>query len=398
MIRKFALCLLALIVLGTTVFAQPADMGLRSLIAVRQRLLMLTERAGRPNPVTTELQLTNDQRLELAALREEIVIFAREQDQQRQQNVPTSKENESRFARTVENQLNSILDEGQRRRLSQLELQQDGAVALNRPEFATKLELTAAQRLRIRDAQRQFAFGAGRAAGPDYESFGHACYAILDDKQRAAWQDLIGPPSDAVRQRAPVVAGPVPEAKATPPTRFAVGPGSGRLEKPSVIQDLQLSDELVRQFADAHKEYNDAVAAVQGTHNAPLDRRQQVSQELKRSIQAFQNLCDTSLTDAQLARLRQLHFQSRGEQALLEEDFRHAAKLTDEQINSLDRLLTANKVDASAPLADQIQLRQKTLERGLKYLSSPQRKIWDQMTGPLLPLESLLDASEVNAE
>lgn len=398
MIRKFALCLLALIVLSTTVFAQPADMGLRSLIAVRQRLLMLTERAGRPNPVTTELQLTNDQRLELAALREEIVIFAREQDQQRQQNVPTSKENESRFARTVENQLNSILDEGQRRRLSQLELQQDGAVALNRPEFATKLELTAAQRLRIRDAQRQFAFGAGRAAGPDYESFGHACYAILDDKQRAAWQDLIGPPSDAVRQRAPVVAGPVPEAKATPPTRFAVGPGSGRLEKPSVIQDLQLSDELVRQFADAHKEYNDAVAAVQGTHNAPLDRRQQVSQELKRSIQAFQNLCDTSLTDAQLARLRQLHFQSRGEQALLEEDFRHAAKLTDEQINSLDRLLTANKVDASAPLADQIQLRQKTLERGLKYLSSPQRKIWDQMTGPLLPLESLLDASEVNAE
>lgn len=398
MIRKFALCLLALIVLSTTVFAQPADMGLRSLIAVRQRLLMLTERAGRPNPVTTELQLTNDQRLELAALREEIVIFAREQDQQRQQNVPTSKENESRFARTVENQLNSILDEGQRRRLSQLELQQDGAVALNRPEFATKLELTAAQRLRIRDAQRQFAFGAGRAAGPDYESFGHACYAILDDKQRAAWQDLIGPPSDAVRQRAPVVAGPVPEAKATPPTRFAVGPGSGRLEKPSVIQDLQLSDELVRQFADAHKEYNDAVAAVQGTHNAPLDRRQQVSQELKRSIQAFQNLCDTSLTDAQLARLRQLHFQSRGEQALLEEDFRHAAKLTDEQINSLDRLLTANKVDASAPLADQIQLRQKTLERGLKYLSSPQRKIWDQMTGPLLPLESLLDASEANAE
>ncbi len=398
MIRKFALCLLALIVLSTTVFAQPADMGLRSLIAVRQRLLMLTERAGRPNPVTTEIQLTNDQRLELAALREEIVIFAREQDQQRQQNVPTSKENESRFARTVENQLNSILDEGQRRRLSQLELQQDGAVALNRPEFATKLELTAAQRLRIRDAQRQFAFGAGRAAGPDYESFGHACYAILDDKQRAAWQDLIGPPSDAVRQRAPVVAGPVPEAKATPPTRFAVGPGSGRLEKPSVIQDLQLSDELVRQFADAHKEYNDAVAAVQGTHNAPLDRRQQVSQELKRSIQAFQNLCDTSLTDAQLARLRQLHFQSRGEQALLEEDFRHAAKLTDEQINSLDRLLTANKVDASAPLADQIQLRQKTLERGLKYLSSPQRKIWDQMTGPLLPLESLLDASEANAE
>lgn len=398
MIRKFALCLLALIVLSTTVFAQPADMGLRSVIAVRQRLLMLTERAGRPNPVTTEIQLTNDQRLELAALREEIVIFAREQDQQRQQNVPTSKENESRFARTVENQLNSILDEGQRRRLSQLELQQDGAVALNRPEFATKLELTAAQRLRIRDAQRQFAFGAGRAAGPDYESFGHACYAILDDKQRAAWQDLIGPPSDAVRQRAPVVAGPVPEAKATPPTRFAVGPGSGRLEKPSVIQDLQLSDELVRQFADAHKEYNDAVAAVQGTHNAPLDRRQQVSQELKRSIQAFQNLCDTSLTDAQLARLRQLHFQSRGEQALLEEDFRHAAKLTDEQINSLDRLLTANKVDASAPLADQIQLRQKTLERGLKYLSSPQRKIWDQMTGPLLPLESLLDASEVNAE
>lgn len=398
MIRKFALCLLALIVLSTTVFAQPADMGLRSVIAVRQRLLMLTERAGRPNPVTTEIQLTNDQRLELAALREEIVIFAREQDQQRQQNVPTSKENESRFARTVENQLNSILDEGQRRRLSQLELQQDGAVALNRPEFATKLELTAAQRLRIRDAQRQFAFGAGRAAGPDYESFGHACYAILDDKQRAAWQDLIGPPSDAVRQRAPVVAGPVPEAKATPPTRFAVGPGSGRLEKPSVIQDLQLSDELVRQFADAHKEYNDAVAAVQGTHNAPLDRRQQVSQELKRSIQAFQNLCDTSLTDAQLARLRQLHFQSRGEQALLEEDFRHAAKLTDEQINSLDRLLTANKVDASAPLADQIQLRQKTLERGLKYLSSPQRKIWDQMTGPLLPLESLLDASEANAE
>jgi hypothetical protein len=390
MLRTFSACLLALISLQTMVMGQASRESERSLLSLRQKMLMLNRRG--PGSVIDELQIANGQLVELAALREEIAIFSREQGKTLDRSVPPAKEGEIDFARAAAETLNSILDDQQRRRLAQLELQRDGAMALVLPGVPTTLELSAAQKVRIQDAQRDFVHVQGFRPAESYTYFGHACYAILNEKQRSKWQEMIGEPSEAVQSRAPLVPGRIPPQETTARQLTGISP-SALLETPAAKAQLGLSAEQLTQLAESRLKFEQLFSQREAMTTGSVDRSQTTKylRELMQSQAAYRKLCDEALSDVQKMRLHELQFQSLREQALLQREFREAARLSDDQINSLDRLLKSQQIEATLSPKEKLIARQEILERGLKYLSDSQRQVWDRMTGPLVPPESLLN-------
>ncbi|MDB5347912.1 MAG: hypothetical protein JWP89_6289 [Schlesneria sp.] len=370
--------------------AQTSEGDVRDLRAVQHKMMMLRRQRGVPVTVAAELQITNGQHVELAALREEISLFTREQDKTRSRNASPSKEGEISFARAADEKLNSILSDEQRQRLAQLDIQQGGAVRVVRSDFAPKLEISAAQQLRMRDAQRDILHSKGLPGPEAYATFGHACYAILNDMQRAKWKEMVGEPSEAIQCRAPLLPGPVPEpAKETTSRRIISLPPYIHLEKPVGREQLRLTDDQVAQLTEARTKYQKLAAQRAEMTGTSLERAEFTGTVLQ-TQRAYFALCDKILSEDQKTRLNELQFQSLCEQALLERVFREAARLSDDQINSLDRLLTAHPVATTLAPHEKLAIRQETLQLGLKYLSDSQRLVWDRMTGSPVPPESLL--------
>jgi len=398
MIRKLAICLLMLTMSTTNVSAQSQESGTRRLLDISQRLSMLRDRFGKAMSVADEIQLTDSQRVELAALREELSIFNRARARAGDQRSPAAKDTTLEFASAMEERLGAILSAEQNQRIAQLELQQDGAMSLLRPSFASRLNLSAAQQLRIRDAQQDHLRSNGLPQPASYEEFGHACYAILTDQQRLAWSEMVGPSSNVIRQRAAVVPGPITPAKQNQPFRLSSLAPYAHLEKAIAIKELQLTDELATRLAEARSRYEQSIEAIRKSSNLTLEERQGAALEMRQALQAYLDMYENELTDLQKQRLRELQFQSLCERALLEREFRQAAKLSDEQINSLDKLLSIRKEDAQASPEETMRFRQQTLQKGLTYLADSQRQVWDRLSGGPVPLESLWESPKVGKE
>lgn len=392
MLRIITFGLMALASLQAIAIAQTSEGDFRDLRAIQHKMMMLRRQPGRQMTVADELQITNGQFVELAALREEISLFTGEQDKTRSRNAPPSKEGEISFARAADEKLNSILSDEQRQRLAQLDIQQDGAMRVVRSDIAAKLEISAAQQLRMRDAQRDILHSKGQPGPEAYATFGHACYAILNDKQRAKWKEMVGEPSEAIQCRAPLLPGPVPEpAKGATSRRNVSLPPYTHLEKPVSNEQLRLTDDQVVQLTEARTKYKKLAAQRTEMTGSSLERAEFTGTVIQ-TQRAYFALCDRILSEDQKTRLNELQFQSLCERALLERAFREAARLSDDQINSIDRLLTAHPVATTLSPHEQLTIRQETLQLGLKYLSDSQRLVWDRMTGSLVPLESLLKA------
>jgi len=117
------------------------------------------------------------------------------------------------FAKTQEVQtkaVNDILDSKQQKRYHQLELQQQGPMAVARPEVAKELNLTDDQKSKIKDIQtaqqekmREIFQGAGQ--GGDRQAMmtqmqalqkaaGEKVEGVLTDAQKAQWKTMTGEP------------------------------------------------------------------------------------------------------------------------------------------------------------------------------------------------------------
>lgn len=399
--KCLAIWLMLVVVLPTVAWGQETEPAPLRVIKLHQKLSLMSARPFRDGQTTVpeDLQLRKEQLLELASVREEVTLFMQDRLRVPSQDLEAQQKEAATFLNGIENRLTAILDEKQVQRLAQLDLQRAGAMALiGQPAVIKKLGLTASQRLRIMDAQADHT--AGGAAG--FADFGHAAYEILTDQQRATWNEMIGEPLASLRTMSPVVAGPVnpvakPVVNAAARDRESLTPVS-RLQNPVVIAELQLTEEQLTKLAESYSKYNEL--ARQRTMDGRLIRGELIA-EINKARQAYQTLFTQTLTETQRTRLREIQFQSQGERVLLQREFREAAKLTDEQIESLERLMVARLKDPASPSANSTvaanqasaQYRQETLQQAFKLLSDRQREVWDRMAGKIVPIEGLYDTT-----
>jgi hypothetical protein len=111
------------------------------------------------------------------------------------------------FLRARDEKVNALLTAEQKSRLKQIELQQSGAIALDREEIAKELNLSAEQRSAVRTATREssarftpFRGGPGAQPPPSREEAerlfkerDEKILSVLDDEQRKVWLAMQGP-------------------------------------------------------------------------------------------------------------------------------------------------------------------------------------------------------------
>jgi hypothetical protein len=377
MLRSLPQYLIALAILRTIALGQVSSDDSPSLAGLERKLSMIGHRSietGSTTPtVSDELLLTQIQYRQIATLRGYLLLH--------QQGLTSRNRQEYDPPQVAFDKLKSILSEDQRRRLDQLDLQREGALALLEPNVAEKLGLSTAQRLRIGDAQGDYLIGTSAPLVESHKNFGHACYAILTEPQRVAWNEMMGDPSEAIRNLAPVIAGPIPKViAALPRSREALYLS---LTQPIIQVELQLTDDQSAQLAASLKQVTEYFAGMQSGRHQQKKKRKSV-------LGDYRDLCDELLSDRQKNRLDELVFQSKGERSLLERDFRVVASLTDDQINWLGDFLESRTKELIAAHQNSVRSREETLRRGRQYLSEEQRAVWNKMAGKALPLEDLL--------
>ncbi len=377
MTRSLPQYLIAFAILPSIALGQVSSDDSPSLAGLERKLSMIGRgsiETGSTTPtVSDELLLTENQYRQIATLRGYLVIH--------QPGLTSRNRQEYDPPQVALDKLKSILNEDQRRRLDQLDLQREGALALLEPNMAEKLGLSTAQRLRIRDAQRDYLIGTPAPLIETHKNFGHACYAILTEPQRLAWNEMMGEPSEAIRNLAPVSAGPIPKViAALPRSREALYLS---LTQPIIHVELQLTDDQSAKLAASLQQLTECLA---GTQSGSRQQRKSI-----RSVLGdYRDLCEELLSDLQKNRLDELVFQSKGEHSLLERDFRVVAGLTDDQINWLGNFLESRTKELIAARQNSVRSREETLRRGLQRLSDEQRVVWHKMAGKVLPLEELL--------
>jgi hypothetical protein len=377
MTRSLPQYLIALVILGSIALGQVSSNGSPSLTGLERKLSMIGRgsiETGSTTPtVSDELLLTEIQYRQIATLRGYLLLH--------QQGLTSRNRQEYDPPQIAFDKLKSILSEDQRRRLDQLDLQREGALALLESNVAERLGLSAAQRLRIGDAQSDYLIGTSAPLIETHKNFGHACYAILTEPQRVAWNEMMGEPSEAIRNLAPIIAGPIPNViAALPRSREALYLS---LTQPILQVELQLTDDQSAKLAASLKQLTEYFAGMQSGR-----RRQR--KNMKSVLGDYQDLCEELLSDLQKNRLDELVFQSKGELSLLERDFRLVASLTDDQINWLGDFLESRTNELIAARQNSVRSREETLRRGLQHLSEEQRIAWNKMAGKVLPLEDLL--------
>lgn len=366
------------------------------LVDLRNRLSLISQNAPEGKlSVADDMKLSKDQRAQLASVRDELILFYEESKKER--GVEVRRQRQTEFATKFEDRVAAILDVAQRKRLDELDLQQAGALAIEQPAVVRKLELTPAQLVRIRDAQ------SDRRATRDgllgLIEFGYACHAILTEKQRETWNEMIGEPLASLDHMAPVVAGPVNPVKprAQPSTYenelYVPFP---TLKHPVIATELQLTKEQLAKLKETYAKLDDIY-----TNRDPNQTPEQRDEESRKSVQArraYMTRLTEVLTETQQVRLRQINRQFRGEYVMLQRDFREAAKLTDEQIDSLSRLMETRRKDPAANprtagAREAAQHHQETVRQALKLLSDEQRDVWNKMTGKPIAMEELWQRS-----
>ncbi|MBS0203435.1 MAG: hypothetical protein JSS49_11085 [Planctomycetes bacterium] len=348
--------------------------------------------------LTDELKITEDQRVSITALQEDCAAYVKVRrapplmvERLETPDVTERRKADAEFVQNGEEKLKRILAEDQLRRLEQLELQQDGARALLRPDITQKLNLRVAQRLRILEAQRDSSL-----KGTD---FGVACYQILSEAQRQAWNDLIGEPSAAVIPHSRIAAvAPAGQRVRPPLVELTAAPyiPYSYLRHPSIQADLKLTPDQIAKLSEAGERLDELTKTRGQTADRNLEQARGRSQA---GGDYLKTLIDT-LTETQKQRIAQIRFQGHGPDAILDRQFRDEAKLTDDQIDGLDQLLRDRTSNPESPVRtteksalDNFRARRayeaETVQLALKQLSDIQRAVWDKMTGEPVAFEAL---------
>lgn len=112
------------------------------------------------------------------------------------------------FDRQSETLITVVLEPNQASRLSELYLQRDGIRAFERPEVATKLELSDEQKQRLQSLRETFVENRPRRSTLEQqrqlrEKEQEALRELLNEEQQTLWQQLLGKPFDfsATRRR-----------------------------------------------------------------------------------------------------------------------------------------------------------------------------------------------------
>ncbi|HEY4261920.1 MAG TPA: hypothetical protein VGM98_17245 [Schlesneria sp.] len=377
MLRSLPQYLIAFAILPSIALGQASSDGSHALITLERKFSMIgrgSVETGSTTPtVSDELLLTTIQHQQIVTLRGYLLLH--------QQGLTSRNRQGFDPAQVAFDKLQLILSDDQRRRLDQLDLQREGALALLEPQVAEKLGLSTAQRLRIRDAHEDYLTGTSAPLVETHKNFGHACHAILTEPQRVTWNEVLGEPTEAIRNLAAVTTGPIPEVTPVAPrSREAL---YTCLTQPVIQAELQLTEDQLAKLTVSLKRLTEYF---EGTHSGR--RRQKTSMMTVR--RDHQNLCEELLTHVQKSRLDELMFQSQGENSLLERDFRAAARLTNDQINWLGAFLESRTTEMITTRQNLARSREENLRRGLQYLPEEQRTVWNQMAGKVLPLEDLL--------
>jgi Spy/CpxP family protein refolding chaperone len=129
-------------------------------------------------------------------------------EEERQKRFDEMRKNAEEATKGIDEKVGKILNEEQGKRLKQLQLQREGAMALNRPEVIQKLALTADQQAQIKQIQE----AARPAGGPRFdpkqtdeerqtavkkirekrEKAQKDCFAVLNDDQMLDWTKMCG--------------------------------------------------------------------------------------------------------------------------------------------------------------------------------------------------------------
>jgi hypothetical protein len=349
------------------------------------------------NRLTEELKITEDQRLSITALQEDCTAYVKVRrapphmvERVEATDVAERRKADDEFVQNSEEKLKRILSDDQRHRLEQLELQQDGARALLRSEVTQKLHLRVVQQLRIFEAQHDSA-----VKGTD---FGVACYQILSEAQRQAWNELIGEPSAAVIPHSRIAAVAPTGQRARPPlvelTAFPYIPYS-YIRRPSIQADLKLTPDQIAKLSEVGDKLNELTK----TRSQTADINMEQARERSKAGGDYLKALSDTLTETQKQRVAQIRFQGHGPDSMLDREFRDEAKLTDDQIDGLDQLLRDRASNPEAPTrtteksAFDFRARRayeaETIQLALKHLSAIQRAVWDKMTGEPVAFETL---------
>ncbi|MGO9111934.1 MAG: hypothetical protein ACLP9L_22130 [Thermoguttaceae bacterium] len=171
--------------------------------------------------VQTELNLNDDQKTQITTLisetREKMrasigqINFQEMQDlsqEERQKRFDEIRKKAEEASKGVDEKVNKLLDAKQVERLKQLQLQREGASALNRPEVIQKLALTDDQQAKIKKIQADGMAAARPNFDPNQtpeerqanmkkirdqiEKVQKDCLAVLNDDQMLDWTNMCG--------------------------------------------------------------------------------------------------------------------------------------------------------------------------------------------------------------
>jgi hypothetical protein len=208
MVRRWiiATCLL-LAPLATALNAQPPGRsGFGGFFGGRGRLLIDL------NEVRKELSIDDQQAELLDALQEDLAeqrLALREEDEGPRSADETVQrlrfkhliQKLTAFDRRSETLITVVLEPDQANRLAELYLQRDGLRAFERPEVATKLELSDEQKQRLQSLRETFVDNRPRGSTPEQRSElrkkeQEALRELLNEEQQTLWQQLLGKPFD----------------------------------------------------------------------------------------------------------------------------------------------------------------------------------------------------------
>jgi hypothetical protein len=148
--------------------------------------------------VQKHLQLTGDQTAQIKEIIDEQQRIYRDFYSSRSVDLPKMRKTIQQHNETMQQSIAQILNEQQLRRLDQIVLQRRGVRAFSDASIAEQLALSEEQLTQIRriqDESAQHFFGSlAHRWRDDQPSAEDRIKELLNDAQRAKWQELVGPP------------------------------------------------------------------------------------------------------------------------------------------------------------------------------------------------------------
>lgn len=195
--KLLAVAALTLVTVGSA-FAQRGGFGQRGGANLLQRA-----------EVQTELKLTDEQKTKVASMLETLGEERRGRFQDlRDASAEERQKVMAQWQMEETKKVNAILNPDQQKRFRQISLQQEGPMALSRPDVADELKLTDDQKMKVQEARaimmekqgviREEAQGDREAMRSKMEALrketNDKIAAVLTDEQKTKWKEMCGTP------------------------------------------------------------------------------------------------------------------------------------------------------------------------------------------------------------